>query len=152
MGNLLVWKFAKPASLRHFFYIRMHLRPIRKFRPTPFPLTACSERCNQTECPPFPIWEIEISRPMLLEEIFVFQADQLGKPASVLHMMPVKNRMKIRCIRCTLAVQKDSPGWIRFSIQPDAAVRFIVGCLDNRFVDVSTGNANPGDDVGILTF
>lgn len=54
MGNLLVWKFAKPASLRHFFYIRMHLRLIRKFRPTPFPLTACSERCNQTECPPFP--------------------------------------------------------------------------------------------------
>ena len=90
MGNLLVWQFAKPASLRHFFYIRMHLRPIRKFRPTPFPLTARSERCNQTECPPFPIWEIEISRPMLLEEIFVFQADQLGKPASVLHMMPVK--------------------------------------------------------------
>ena len=82
MGNLLVWQFAKPASLRHFFYIGTHLRPIRKFRPTPFPLTARSERCNQTECPPFPIWEIEISRPMLLEEIFVFQADQLGKPAS----------------------------------------------------------------------
>lgn len=39
----------------------------------------------------------------------------------------------------SFAVQKDSPGWIWFSIQPDAAVRFIVGCLDNRFVDVSTG-------------
>ena len=43
MGNLLVWQFAKPASLRHFLYIRIHLRPIRKFREDQGMIDAVSE-------------------------------------------------------------------------------------------------------------